>query len=175
MEVIVQQIGALVFSAVVIAGAPQQPTILDELGNLLLGAVPTALLFLVLVVAYEFLVHKPLTATLVRRRALTEGAIEEAQKAVAQAEAKTAEYAEKLRLARSAAYKIREERMKKWNTERDAALDAVRKNAHQRISQAKVELDAETITARKTLEASVAELAARAVHAVLPLAAGGSR
>ena len=50
-------------------------------------------------------------------------------KAVADAEAKTAEYAERLRLARADAYKLREQRVKQWNAERDTALDAARKAA----------------------------------------------
>jgi F-type H+-transporting ATPase subunit b len=149
--------------------------ILDKLGALLVGAIPTALLFLVLVVAYELLVHKPLTATLAKRRALTEGAMEDSRKAIADAEARTAEYAEKLRLARAEVYKIREQRIKQWNGERDAALDSARKSAGQKVSQARAQLDQEAAGARKTIEASAADLAAQAVRAVLPVAAGGSR
>ena len=174
MELIVQQIGAQVLSAVAAMAAPQ-PTIFDQLGSLLKGAVPTSLLFLVLVIAYEFLVHKPLTATLARRRTLTEGAMEEAQKAIAAAEAKTTEYTEKLRLARNEAFKVREQRVKQWNAEKDAALEAARKSAHKRVSQARAELEAEAATARKVIESSAAELASQAVRAVLPLAAGGAR
>lgn len=175
MEVIVQQIGAQALSALAMVLAAPQPTILDQIGSLLLGAVPTSLLFLVLVVAYEFLVQKPLTATLAKRRALTAGAMEDAQKAVTQAEAKTAEYAEKLRLARAEAMKVREQRMNQWNAERDAALDVARKSAHERVSKATAGLDAEAAVARKAIEASSDELAAQAVRAVLPMAAGGAR
>ena len=75
--------------------------IVQQLGAMFVGAIPTTLLFIVLVLAYQFLVQGPLTATLSKRRALTEGAMEDAQKAVAQAEARTAEYAAKLRLARA--------------------------------------------------------------------------
>ena len=174
MDVIVQQIGALVFGAVVGEGAPQ-PGILDQVAGLLKGAVPTSLLFIVLVIAYQALVHKPLSAALARRKALTEGAMEDAKKAVAEAEAKTAEYAEKLRLARSEAYKVREQRAKQWGAERDAALEEARKIAHQRSSQALAELDAEAAAARKTIEASSADLAAQAMQAVMPAAAGGAR
>jgi len=149
--------------------------IVPKLAALLIGAIPTALLFLVLVAAYELLVHKPLTAALARRRALTEGAMEESQKAIADAEARTAEYAEKLRQARAEAYKIREQRMKQWNAEREAALDAARKSAGQKVSQARLQLESEAAVARKAIEASAADLAAHAVRAVLPVAAGGSR
>ena len=149
--------------------------ILQQLGELLVGAIPTALLFIVLVFAYQFLVQGPLTAVLARRRALTEGAMEDARKAIAQAEARAAEYAERLRLARADAYKVREQRVKQWSAERDAALDAARKAAGQKVRQAKAELEAEAAAARKAIQASAADLAGLAVRAVLPLAAGGSR
>ena len=47
--------------------------IIQQIGTLLLGAVPTVVLFIVLVAAYEFLVQGPLTATLKQRRARTAG------------------------------------------------------------------------------------------------------
>ncbi|HUD75779.1 MAG TPA: ATP synthase F0 subunit B, partial [Terracidiphilus sp.] len=101
--------------------------IFQQLGALFIGAVPTMVLFIVLVLAYQFLVQGPLTATLKQRRARTEGAIEDAQKAIALAEDRATEYAAKLRQARSEVYKIREQRVKHWTAERDAALDAARK------------------------------------------------
>jgi len=149
--------------------------IFQQLGELLVGAIPTALLFIVLVIAYQFLVQGPLTAVLARRRALTEGAIEDARKAVAVAEAKAQEYAERLRQARAGAYKLREQRTKQWSAERDAALDAARQTAGQKVREAQAELEAEAAAARAALQASAADLAGRAVRAVLPAAAGGSR
>jgi F-type H+-transporting ATPase subunit b len=149
--------------------------IIQQVEALLLGAVPTALLFIVLVLAYQFLIQGPLTATLKQRRARTDGALEDAQKAIAQAEARAAEYAEKLRQARTDVYKIREQRVQRWTAERDAALDAARKVAGLKVSQAKAELEAEATLARQTIHASAGELADQVVRAVLPLAAGGSR
>jgi len=149
--------------------------ILQAIEKYLIGAMPTAALFIVLVVAYQFLVQTPLTAVLAKRRALTEGAMEDARKAVAEAEAKTAEYAERLRLARADAYKLREQRVKQWNAERDTALDAARKAAGEKVRQAKAEFDAEADSARKTIQSAAADLAGLAVRAVLPAAAGGSR
>ncbi len=54
--------------------------IIQHVGSFLLGAVPTMILFVVLVIAYQILVQGPLTATLNERRARTTGAIEDAQK-----------------------------------------------------------------------------------------------
>jgi F-type H+-transporting ATPase subunit b len=149
--------------------------IFQQIGALLIGAIPTILLFIVLVLAYQFLVQGPLTATLQQRRARTEGALEDAQKAIAQAEARAAEYAAKLREARAEVYKVREQRVKQWNAEREAALDAARKASGLRVNQSRAELEAEAAAARKVIQASAADLANQVVLAVLPLAAGGSR
>jgi F-type H+-transporting ATPase subunit b len=149
--------------------------IFQKLEGYFIGAVPTSLLFIVLVLAYQFLIQGPLTATLKERRARTEGAVEAAHKAIEKAEARAAEYAAKLRQARAEIFKAREERIKQWNTERDAALDVARKATGTRVNQAKAELEAEAAEARKIVQASVSELASRVVRAVLPAIAGGSR
>jgi F-type H+-transporting ATPase subunit b len=149
--------------------------IIQQLATLFLGSVPTILLFIVLVLSYQFLVQGPLTATLKERRARTEGAVEDAHKAIAQAEARAAEYADRLRQARVEIYKGRELRIKQWNSERDAALDAARKSTGVRVSQAKTELEAEAAKARKAIEASAADLAKLVMRAVLPATAGGAR
>jgi len=149
--------------------------IIQQVGTLLLGAVPTVLLFIVLVLAYQFLIQGPLTKTLKERRARTEGAVEDAHKAIALAEARAAEYADKLRQARAEIYKMREQRVKQWNAERDASLDGVRHSAGQKVNQAKAELEAEAGRARQAIEASAGDLANQVVRAVLPLTAGGTR
>jgi F-type H+-transporting ATPase subunit b len=101
--------------------------------------------------------------------------VEEAHKAIARAEARAAEYAAKLRLARAEVYKVREQRVKQWNAERDAALDTARKVAGLKVSQAKLELDVEAERARQSIQASAVDLASQVVSAVMPAAAGGSR
>ena len=149
--------------------------IIHQLATQFLSAVPTALLFIVLVISYQFLVQGPLAAMLAKRRALTEGAMDDARKAIAQAEAKAAEYSEKLRQARAEAFKVREQRIRQWNAERDAALDTARKSAGDKVRQSKMSLEAEVESARTTIQASISDLAGQAVRAVLPMAAGGSR
>ena len=149
--------------------------IIQQLEQLFLGSIPTALLFIVLVISYEFLIQKPLTATLAKRRALTEGAMEDARKAIEKSEARAAEYAERLRQAKVDAFKVREQRMKQWNAERDTALDAARKAASEKVLQATAALEEEAAAARRTILASVSDLASQAVRAVMPATAGGSR
>lgn len=149
--------------------------IFQQLEGYFIAAIPTSVLFIVLVLAYQFLIQGPLTAVLRERRARTEGAVEDAQKAIAQAEERAAEYAAKLRQARAEILKAREERIQKWTAERDTALDSARKAAASRVEAARAELEAETAKARQTIQVSVADLAQQVVKAVLPAAAGGAR
>jgi F-type H+-transporting ATPase subunit b len=169
-----QQAGIFLFAAGGAASQPE-PSLVDQVAQLLIGAVPTVFLFIALVLCYQYLVQKPLTRTLDERRARTEGAIEDAHRAIAQAEARAAEYANKLRQARSEIFKIREQRIKQWNSERDAALDQARKAAGLQVNQAKAQLEAEAGNARQAIQASAADLASLVVRAVLPQAAGGTR
>lgn len=149
--------------------------IIEQVGNLLLGAIPTLILFILLVLAYQFLVQGPLSKTLALRRARTSGAVEEANKAIAAAEAKTADYANKLRQARAEIFRVREQRLHQWAQERDSVLDAARKRAVQRVLEAKLALDADAETARRALMASAEQLAEQVVRAVMPATAGGTR
>ena len=148
--------------------------IFQQLGALFIGAVPTMVLFIVLVLSYQFLVQGPLTATLKERRARTEGAQEDARRAIALAETRVGEYADKLRQARGEVFRTREARVKQWNAERDAALDAARKAAGLKVNQAKAELEAEAAQARLAIQASAGDLARQVVRAVLPQGAGSS-
>ncbi len=149
--------------------------IIQQVGKLLLGSVPTLILFIVLLMAYQLLVQGPLSRTLRERRARTTGAVEEASKAIAAAEARTTEYGNKLRQARAEVFRIREQRLKEWAQERDSALEAARNAATVRVLEAKVGLENEAVAARKTLLASADQLAEQVVRAVMPATAGGTR
>jgi F-type H+-transporting ATPase subunit b len=150
-------------------------SIIQQVGTLIVGAVPTILLFSVLVLAYQFLVQGPLSVALKERRARTEGAVEDAHRAIAEAEARAAEYDNNLRQARAEIFKMREQRIKQWNAERDAALDAARKAAEQKVIQAKAKLKDEAAYARQSIQTSAGDLANQVVRAILPLTAGSSR
>jgi F-type H+-transporting ATPase subunit b len=149
--------------------------VIQQLGELLRGSLPTLILFILLVLAYQFLVQGPLSRTLAARRARTTGAVEEANKAIAAAESKADDYANKLRQARAEVFRVREQRLQQWAHERDTVLDAARKKALQRVLEAKLALESEAQAARKTLMAGADQLAEQVVRAVMPAAAGGSR
>src|SRR5260370_41165931 len=168
------QLGIFLLAADAPAAQPE-PSLMERLLHLLQGAMPPVLLFILLVLAYQFLVQGPLSSTLQERRARTEGAVEDAHRAIARAEERAQEYAVKLRQARAEIFKMREQRIKQWTAERDAVLDSARKAAGQRVTQAKAEIEAEATSARSAIHLSAGELATRVVRAVLPVAVGGTR
>ena len=142
--------------------------ILNQLGDLVLGSIPTMILFILLVVLYGFLVRRPLDKTLAERRARTSGAIEQAKGAISAAEAETAVYEDKLRAAKSELFAARDAKLKQWNAERDAALEQVRTATQQRIAAAKQEIEQTAATARQQIEGLSAALSDQIMRAVLP-------
>jgi F-type H+-transporting ATPase subunit b len=142
--------------------------ILKQLGELVLGAVPTMVLFILLIVAYGLLVRRPLERALAERRARTTGAVEQAKGAIAAAEAETSAYEEKLRKAKAEIYAARERRMQQWNAERDAALEQVKQAAQERVRAAKSTIEQSVVDARNQIESASSELSARVLAAVLP-------
>lgn len=142
--------------------------ILQQLGTLLLGSVPTAILFLFLVISYKYLVHGPLVKALAERRFRTQGAVERAHAAIAAADAKSQEYEAKLRAARSEIFKAREQRLQKWNAEKEASVEKLRQQAQEQVRQARAAIDAEAAQARRAIESSADQLADQILKAILP-------
>ena len=90
---------------------------LQQLGELLLGAVPTVIMLALLYEIYTVIVHKPLRRVLEERHNKTEGAIEKSKADIAAAEARTSEYEQSLREARAAVFRAQE-------AKRQAAMQA---------------------------------------------------
>jgi F-type H+-transporting ATPase subunit b len=145
--------------------------ILNELGGLVLGAVPTMILFILLVIAYGLLVRRPLDRILNERRARTSGAMEQAKGAMAAAEAETGAYEEKLRKAKTELFEARELRLKQWAAERETALEQVRKIAQERVSSARQGIEQSIGDAKSQIEDTSAELSSRVLAAVMPASA----
>jgi F-type H+-transporting ATPase subunit b len=142
--------------------------ILNQLGGLVLGAVPTMVLFILLVIAYGLLVRRPLARILAERHARTAGAMEQAKGAIAAAEAETGAYEEKLRRAKTDLFEAREQRLKQWAAEREAALEQVRQLSQQRVSSARQGIEQSVADARTQIEIASSDLTARVLAAVLP-------
>jgi F-type H+-transporting ATPase subunit b len=148
--------------------------ILKQLSELVLGSVPTIVLFILLVTAYGLLVRRPLDRILAERRARTSGAVEQARGALSAAEAETAIYEDKLRAAKGEIFQAREQKLKQWNAERDAALSEVRTAMQDRIRTARQEIEQGAATARQQIEGLSGELSAQILRAVLPSGAVSS-
>lgn len=142
--------------------------LLRQLGELVLGSVPTMIIFLILVFAYRFVLYGPLVKTLAERRARTTGAVEAAQAAIAAADAKSQEYEAKLRAARAEIFHQREQRVQQWTAQKDTALASARLAAQERVAQARTGIDAEAASARAHIENAAGQLAAQVLQAVLP-------
>jgi F-type H+-transporting ATPase subunit b len=143
--------------------------ILNQLGGLVLGSVPTMVLFILLVIAYGLLVRRPLDRILAERRARTTGAVEQARGAIAAAEAETSAYEDKLRNAKAEIFQARDQKLKQWNAERDTAIEQVRQATQQRILAARLDIEQSATTARTQIEGMSAELSSRILSAVLPI------
>jgi F-type H+-transporting ATPase subunit b len=142
--------------------------ILHQLGGLVLGAVPTMILFVILVVAYGALVRRPLERILAERRARTSGAMEQARASISAAEAKTADYEDRLRRAKADLYAAREQRLKQWAAERDQMLAEARATTAGKVDAAKLEIERSVAAARRQIEGMSTQLSEQIVQAVLP-------
>jgi F-type H+-transporting ATPase subunit b len=141
---------------------------LNQLGGLVLGAVPTMVLFLLLVVAYGLLVRRPLDRILSERNARTTGAVEQAKQAISHAEARAVEYEDKLRHAKAEIFAAREKRLKQWASERDLALAEARATTMEKVMAGKSEIDQSVAIARKQIEGMSNELSEQILRAVMP-------
>lgn len=141
--------------------------ILKQVGELLLGAVPTATLLLLLYAIYSVLLHKPLKRVLDERRERTEGAVLKARADIAAAEARTQEYEQRLREARLAIFKAQEaSRQRAQQARADAVLQA-RTRAQQQVREARAAMEQDMAAARSGLQAETERLAAEIIRTIL--------
>src|ERR1700733_12399446 len=96
--------------------------LLRQLGDLALGAIPTLILFILLVLAYRHILYGSLMKSRAERRERTAGAFEKSRLAVNQADVRAQEYDAKLRSARSEIFKGREQQLLRLNADRESAL-----------------------------------------------------
>jgi F-type H+-transporting ATPase subunit b len=140
---------------------------LQQLGELLLGAVPTVILLALLYAFYTALVHKPLQRVLAVRRSKTEGAVEKSRADIAAAEARTAEYEQKLREARAAVFRAQEARRQAALQARTNALNQARTRAQAQVQAAKKDIEDDRVAAQTGLQGEVTALAQEIVLRVL--------
>jgi F-type H+-transporting ATPase subunit b len=141
--------------------------ILRQLGELLLGAVPTILVLAVLYILYSLLVYRPLTAVLAERRARTQGAMEKARADIAAAEARTADYEQRLREARQKIFKNQEARRQQNTQSRSQAVQEARTRGQEQVKQARAAIEEDKQQAMSKLQSDAARLANDIVRTVL--------
>jgi F-type H+-transporting ATPase subunit b len=141
--------------------------ILRQLGELLLAAIPTVAVFVFLFFAYKLIVHRSLVAVLGERRARTEGAVEKANADIAAAEARTAEYEQRLRDARLSIFKKQEARRQQLLQARATAVAGARAAAEARVKGARASLAQDIEQAKVTLQAEGETLASQIIRTVL--------
>ena len=146
---------------------------LRQLGELLLGAVPTVIMLALLYVLYKAIVHKPLSRVLAERRSKTEGAIEKSKADIAAADARTSEYEQKLREARAAVFRAQEAKRQAAMQARTNAVNEARNTAQAQVQAAKADIERDRALAEKGLQAEAASLAQEIVRRVLQPAGAG--
>jgi F-type H+-transporting ATPase subunit b len=149
---------------------------LRQLGELLVSSVPTMISLLVVWGAYQLLVYRPLQTALKQRHAMTEGAIQQAQAEIASAEARTAEYEQKVREARAHIYQTQEANRRRVLDQRNAALVQARKQAEEMVKNARAATAQDLASAKAGLQKQAEALADEIIESILrPAAAVGGR
>jgi F-type H+-transporting ATPase subunit b len=138
-----------------------------QLGGLLLGSVPTIIFVVLLYGIYTTVVHKPLVKVLAERRSRTEGAIEKAHADIAKAEARTAEYEQRLREARMTVFKSQEARRQQALQVRAAAVAEARNRAQVQVVQARAAIEQDKLAAQTGLQAESGKLATAIIRTIL--------
>jgi len=146
---------------------------LQQLGELLLAAVPTVIMLAMLYAFYTAIVHRPLKRVLEERHSKTEGAVEKSKADIAAAEARTAEYEQRLREARATVFRSQEARRQVAIQARTDAVNAARSQAQAQVQAAKADIEKDRAAAEQGLQSEAAALAREIVRRVLQPAGAG--
>jgi F-type H+-transporting ATPase subunit b len=149
--------------------------ILRQIGELLISSIPTMISLLIVWAGYRFIVHGKLEQVLEQRHALTEGAIQRAQEEIAKAETRTAEYEQRVREARAEIYKTQQANRQRILDARNAALADARKQAGDKVKEARASLVATMAASKAALREQADALADQVIESVLKPAAAGGR
>jgi len=141
--------------------------ILQQLGQLLLQAVPTFLLVILLNFYLKGMFFKPLEKVLHRRYEATEGARKAAEDSLARAAAKTSEYENALRAARAELYHVQEQMHKQLQEREAVQLAEARKAADAAVKTAKAELAVDVQAAKASLGRDSEMLANQIAESIL--------
>ena len=141
--------------------------------SMTLKRIVRAALLALLYALYTAIVHKPLQRVLAERRSKTEGAVEKSRADIAAAEARTAEYEQKLREARAVVFRVQEARRQTVLQARTDALNEARSKAQAQVLAAKKDIENDRAAAETGLPADAVALAQEIVRRVLQPAGAG--
>ena len=149
--------------------------ILRQIGELLISSIPTIISLLIVWTGYRYIVHGKLQQVLAQRHTLTQGAVQRAQEEIAKAEARTAEYEQRVREARAEIYKTQQANRQRIMDTRNAALADARKQAGDKVKEARAGLAATMTASKAALREQADALADKVIESVLKPAAAGGR
>lgn len=141
--------------------------ILHALGGILLRAVPTFLLVIVLHFFLKYFFFKPFDQVMRRRYEATEGARKLAEKSLALASAKTADYESAMRAAKAEVYETQEKLHKQLQEQQAAELLKARQQAEEVLKSAKADLSRDVDAAKAGLAQESDRLANEIVDSLL--------
>jgi F-type H+-transporting ATPase subunit b len=148
------------------------PSLVHQIGELFLRAVPVALIVLVFYFVLRSLFFKPILAVMAEREARTIGAQRSAEAAQAAAAEKIRQYQEALRQAKAKVYAEQEAERKTLLDERAAALKQARTKASAEVSAARQRVVSELEAAKKDIETSATQLAMEIATRAMQVAPG---
>jgi F-type H+-transporting ATPase subunit b len=151
-------------------------SIVGQLGDLFLQAVPTVLIILLFYFILRALFFRPLLTVMAEREARSVGAQKAAVDAEAAAADKIRQYQEALKQARAQVYGEQEAARKRLLDERNAVVKAARAKATTEVDAAKARIKTEQTAARREVEATVGQLSSEIASKILQAPRpGGSR
>lgn len=133
--------------------------ILEQLGGLFLGSLPSVVLLIVLYFFLKTLLFNPLEKILAERYQKTEGKEKGAADALHQAERRAGEYAKAIQDAKAEIYAQQELLRKSLEAERDAAVAAAAERADTLLNEGRASIEKELADSRVVVEREAAELA----------------
>ncbi len=143
------------------------PSLVHQIGELFLRAVPVALIVLIFYFILRSLFFEPILAVMAEREARTLGAQKSAEAAQAAAAEKLRQYEEALRHAKAKVYAEQEAERKKLLDERAAVLKDARSKASAEVGKGKERVAGELEAAKKDIEVTASQLAAEIARKAL--------
>ena len=141
--------------------------LLDELGQLMLKALPTVILLILLHLYLKWIFYRPLDSVLRERYEATGGARQAAEESVRIADAKAKEYDEALRHARAELLREQEDARLRLRLHQSEEIAMAHKRNAELVRAARQEIAAEIDRAQRNLEGETDALAEQIVGVLL--------